>query len=401
MTARRVIILGSTGSIGTQALDVVTHVNTLHAAGRSPVRLEVVGLAAGSNAARLAEQAAAFRVRDLALREGDPTRVGGAGLRCGLDAAERLVREVDCDLVLSAMVGLAGLPATLAAIELRRDIALANKETLVAAGAIVIPAISRAGVMLYPVDSEHAGAYQAFRRCAAAPPPLWCGDETVRLTLTASGGAFRDWPAARAAAATPAEAMRHPTWRMGPKVTIDSASLMNKALELIEAHHMFNLPASKLDAVIHPQSIVHALVEYADGSVVAQLALPDMRLPIQAALTGEDILPGMTPRLDLAAVGSLTFHPIDHARFPSIRLGLRAIEQGGTAGAILNAANEAAVEAFLAADGSMPFGHIHDLVAAAVDAVPVRPITALADVLDADQAARDVVARRLAAGAAA
>ncbi|GJQ29056.1 MAG: 1-deoxy-D-xylulose 5-phosphate reductoisomerase [Phycisphaerae bacterium] len=391
MTTRRIIILGSTGSIGTQALDVIAHVNTLHAAGRSPDRLEVVGLAAGANASLLAEQAAAFNVRDLALREGDPTRVTGAGLRVGPDAAERLVREVDCDLVLSAMVGLAGLPATLAAIELRRDLALANKETLVAAGAIVIPAISRAGVMLYPVDSEHAGAYQAFRRCAAAPPPLWCGDETVRLTLTASGGAFRDWPAGRAATATPADAMRHPTWRMGPKVTIDSASLMNKALELIEAHHMFNLPASKLDAVIHPQSIVHALVEYADGSVVAQLALPDMRLPIQAALTGEDILPGMAPRLDLAAVGSLTFYPIDHERFPAVRLGLRAIEAGGTAGAILNAANEEAVRLFLDPVAKLPFDRITDLAVRALDAVPVRDVTCLRDVLDADAKAREWV----------
>lgn len=397
MTTRRVIILGSTGSIGTQALGVVEHVNALFEQGRSAVRLEVVGLAAGANTALLGEQAARFGVRHVALWHGaEAARLDGLRVRLGEDAAERLVHEVACDVVLAAIVGVAGLPATLAAVQLGRDVALANKETLVAAGALVIPAAKSSGSKLLPVDSEHAGVWQALARAHPTPPPLRCGEKVARVTLTASGGAFREWPRDRMARATPQEALKHPTWRMGRKVTIDSASLMNKALELIEAHYLFGLPASKLDAVIHPQSIVHALVEYADGSVVAQMASPDMRLPIMAALTHPHVAHACSPRLGCEQLSGLTFEGVDHDRYPAIRLGLTAIERGETAGAILNAANEAAVEAFLAGEGRLPFGRIADLVRETVEAMPVSPVLSLADVFTADATARAHVARLLA-----
>ncbi len=397
MSTRRVIILGATGSIGTQALGVVEHVNALFDQGRSAVRLEVVGLAGGSNAALLREQADRFGVSQVALRVDENTGVlSGLRVRTGEDAAERLVREVPCDVVLAAIVGIAGLSATYAAVQLGRDVALANKETLVAAGAIVIPAAKASGAKLLPVDSEHAGVWQALARAHPAPPPLRCGEKVTRVTLTASGGAFREWPRDRMARATPAEALKHPTWRMGRKVTIDSASLMNKALELIEAHHLFGLPSAKLDAVIHPQSVVHAMVEYADGSVVAQLAAPDMRLPIMAALTHPHVAHACTPRLGPAELSGLSFEAIDHDKYPAIRLGRLAIDRGETAGAILNAANEAAVEAFLAAEGRMPFGRIAELVREAVEGVPVSPVLNLADVFAADAAARQHIAHQLA-----
>lgn len=389
MQPRRVIILGSTGSIGTQTLEVIERLS--RAPGGPPIR--VVGLAAGRNAGLLFDQAARLDVRDLALASRDGAHAG-ANLRVGPDAAERLVREVPCDLVVAAMVGVSGLPATLAAVELGRHVALANKETLVAAGDLVVPLARRTGAALLPVDSEHSGVWQCLAGAGThALPPFACPAGVARVTLTASGGAFRDWTPAQIADATPADALRHPTWAMGRKVTIDSASLMNKALELIEAHHLFALPASRLGAILHPQSIVHALVEFADGSVVAQLGVPDMRTPIQVALSWPVRVDAPPPRLDLAALARLEFRAVDDARYPAVGLALRTIEAGGTSGAILNAANEACVDAFLAE--RIPFPKITALVADALAAIAPRPVLALADVLDADRAARAFVASRL------
>lgn len=395
---KRVIILGSTGSIGTQTLDVVTHLNGLHERGEWPTRYRVVGLATGRKAADLREQAARYDVAHVAIADGanSETFDGRRPFR-GPDAAVELVRKVDCDIVLGAMVGSAGLPATLAAIELGRDIALANKETLVAAGALVVPAARRSGSRLLPVDSEHCGVWQCLNGNANNCPPCDFGKLVSRVILTASGGAFRHRTRSEVYHATVAEALKHPTWSMGPKVTIDSASLTNKALELIEAHWLFGLPPEKLEAVIHPESIVHAMVEYADGSMIAQLACPDMRLPIQAALTypAKPAAEGLTRRIDFAKITRLEFSPVDLERFPAVALGFEVMKLGGTAGAVFNAANEAGVEAFLA--GKIPFGRIPEVTAEAMRGVGVSAVRTLADVLEADAAARAFVNRAVGA----
>jgi 1-deoxy-D-xylulose-5-phosphate reductoisomerase len=402
MPSRRLIVLGSTGSIGTQALEVVAHLNELHEQGAWPKRYEVVGLAAGRNARILSEQAAQFPqaqlaishadVRDLALEEQGsgasfPGRLVNA--RHGPDAAERLVREVECDIVLAAMVGAAGLPATLAAAELGRDIALANKETLVAAGSLIVPVAQRTGARLLPVDSEHSGVWQALQSLGPICPPCDAPRGLERVILTASGGPFRTWPKDRIDRATPAEALNHPTWSMGPKVTIDCASLTNKALEVIEAHWLFGLPADRIDVLIHPASIVHALVEFADGSVVAHMAAPDMRGPIQHALAFPHRLSALSSRLDWREIGRLEFEAPDLNRFPALALATQVIERGGAAGAVFNAANEAAVAAFLA--GKIPFGRIPALTSAALAELGAAPITTLADVQTADAEARRFV----------
>jgi len=401
---RRIIILGSTGSIGTQTLEVVEHLNALHARGEFPLRHEIVGLAAGRNAALLFDQAARFGVRHLALAgSASGPAPSSPGLRTGPTAAEALVREVDCDLVVAAMVGSAGLPATLAAVALGRHVALANKETLVAAGALVVPAALASGASLLPVDSEHAALWQCLQSVDhsldpahghEAPrrrPPMHAHPSVRRVVLTASGGPFRTWTKDRIDAATPADALKHPTWRMGRKVTVDSASLTNKALEIIEAHWLFGLPADRIEALIHPQSIVHALVEFDDGSLLAQLGAPDMRGPIQHALTFPSRPAACAQRLDLATLSRLEFETPDPARFPALPLAYHAIRVGGTAGAIFNAANEAAVEAFLASADSpapMRFGRIAELVQDAIAAIAVVPLRSLADALAADAATR-------------
>jgi 1-deoxy-D-xylulose-5-phosphate reductoisomerase len=415
---KRLIVLGSTGSIGTQTLDVVAHLNALADRGQSPIRFRIVGLATGKNADAMLAQAKRFNVRELALADTNGT--GGTGgssasatapgirLRTGPNAAEQLVREVECDIVLGAMVGVAGLPATLAAVNLGRDIALANKETLVAAGELVVPAAKRTGSKLFPVDSEHCAAWQAMSDVGCgmsdvpsnihhptshiphrAAPPFTCPPSITRLILTASGGPFRTASASATYNATREQALNHPTWQMGPKVTIDSASLTNKALEIVEAHWLFGLPGEKIGALVHPQSIVHALVEFADGNVIAQLAAPDMRTPIQYALTFPHRPEGVSRKLDWAAMSKLEFSPPDRERFPAIDAAYDIISRGGTAGAIFNAANEAAVEAFLA--GKIPFGRITELSRAALDEVGVSPLRSLDDALAADAEARRCV----------
>ncbi len=391
---RRLIILGSTGSIGRQALEVVAHLNTLSREGLSPVSFEVVGLAAGSNITLLAGQAAEYPKARTALACPAP----GADFVTftGPDSAQKLVVETEADLVLAAMVGVAGLPATLAAVEAGIDVALANKEALVAAGSLIIPAALRSGARLLPVDSEHAGVWQCLCCRAGAPtyPPPYDGGEESRgiaqITLTASGGPFRTWTKEQMRAATPSQARKHPTWTMGDKVTIDSASLMNKALELIEAHWLFGVGAGRLRAVIHPQSYVHALVEFTDSTTVAQLAPPDMRTPIHRALTFPHCAPSMSPRLDWSTLSSLTFEPVDAERFPAVNLALQIIAQTGQRpglGAWFNAANEVAAAAFAA--GTISFTDISHLVATALASAPPLQVHDLTGVLAADTAARE------------
>lgn len=428
MTTRRLVILGSTGSIGTQALDVVEHVNSLtwreNGSGGSPIRFEVVGLAAGKNSKLLAEQARRFGVKHIALADGDRSGFGadvvpsGCRVLRGASSAEELVRSVDCDMVLAAMVGVAGLPATLAAVECGRRICLANKEALVAAGNLIVPPAWNARlrgdtkVAVLPIDSEHSALWHCLLSVPSTVrlleevsftslevdcvPPGFSHLHVSRATLTASGGPFREWSVDQLERATPEQALKHPTWTMGAKVTIDSATLMNKALELIEAHWLFGLPAEKLDAVIHPQSLVHAMVEFKDGSSVAQLAAPDMKTPIQRALTWPFMVEGCSRRIDWASLRSLAFEPVDHTRFPAVSLAYHAMERGGTSGAILNAANEVAVEAFLA--GRTGFCSITRHVEAALADLPGREVRTLADVLAADAEAREFVRGRIERG---
>ena len=376
---RRLIILGSTGSIGTATLEVVAHL----AQQDDAPRYTVVGLAAGSNASLLAQQAEQFGVHDVALADTSSSSALPASLRIitGPDAALELIDRVaqPGDMVMASMVGVAGLAPVLAAIERGCDIALANKETLVAAGSVVQEAVARKGVKLLPVDSEHSAVFQCLRSGTLR--------EVDRLVLTASGGPFRTWSPERTANATLAEALRHPTWQMGRKVTIDSASLMNKGLEVIEAHWLFDLPSDRIDAIVHPQSIVHSFVEFRDGSTIAQLSPPSMKHPIQYALTWPARLPGCCPTIAWDAIRSLEFEPVDHARFPAINLAKRVIDAGGSSGAIFNAANEVAVEAFIA--GSLRFGDIAAVVTDSLDRLPARAVHTLAEVLTADYEARE------------
>jgi 1-deoxy-D-xylulose-5-phosphate reductoisomerase len=381
----RIAILGSTGSIGTQTRAVIEHCNAIAA----HKRFEIVGLCAGSDARTLLEQADALGVRELALCDDQsPIDDGGRNLRRGACAARRLIEDTQPDLVVGAIVGIAGLDSTLFAAQQGIDIALANKESLVAGGQLVIDAARASGARILPIDSEHAGVWQCLLavlgRDYTPPQPI---DESIhRITLTASGGAFRDWSRDEILRATPADALNHPNWSMGAKVTTDSASLMNKGLELIEAHHLFGIARDKLDAVVHPQSIVHAFVECADGSTIAQLGAPDMRCPIQHALCFPQRAQGVSDRLDLQTLSQLDFEPIDHERFPAVRIALDTISKGGTAGAILNAANEIAVEAFL--NEHIRFGQITEIVRSTIDAVDTQPNATLDAVHEADASSR-------------
>jgi 1-deoxy-D-xylulose-5-phosphate reductoisomerase len=340
---KRIALLGSTGSIGEQTLAI---------AAQFPERYQVVALAAGRQVDKLATQVRRFRpllvaVADDAGAAALRSQLGAAAPRIEVGAAGLIaVAEAPADCVVSALVGAVGLAPTLAAIRKGRDVALANKEVLVMAGALVRREIELSSVTLLPVDSEHSGAFQALaghRR-----------EDVHKLVLTASGGPFRTWSAEQIERATVAEALKHPNWAMGPKITIDSATLANKALEVIEARWLFDLPAEKVGVVVHPQSIVHALVEYVDGSVIAQLGVPDMRVPISLALAWPERLPLAMPRLDLAQTRRLEFEPPDPKRFPCLELAFAALAGGEAAPAVFNAANEVAVAAFLAGEIAFP-----------------------------------------------
>lgn len=379
----RVVVLGSTGSIGVNTLAVIDHLN---AGGHG--RWQVVGLAAGSNAQALAQQAARYPQAQLALATAAPQC---AAHYTGPDAARQLVQAVDADLVVSAIVGFNGLAPTAAALARGTRVALANKETLVAGGAWITDLAAAQGATIDPIDSEHAAIAQCL---AASTGPSTAA--VAKVTLTASGGPFLDADDASLDAVTPEMALKHPTWEMGPKITVDSATLMNKALEVIEAHHLFGLPAKQIGVVIHPQSVVHGFVEFVDGSVLAQLGPPDMRGAIQHALTAPSLparSPGAGPRLNLATLGTLSFRPPDETRFPALGLARRVIDAGGTAGATLNGANEAAVYAFL--ERRLAFRRIVPLVAGALDALPPQPITGYDDIAAADKNARAWVEQQL------
>jgi len=375
---KRLAILGSTGSIGRNALAV---------AAAHPEEFRVVGLAAGKNLAVLAEQVRAVGPARVSVQDEEAARELKALLKgetsveilAGSEGAVAVAADVNADLVVSAMVGAVGLEPTMAAIEAGKTVALANKETLVAAGSLVMAAVAKNGAALIPVDSEHSAIFQALEGQRR--------EDVRRLWLTASGGPFRTWPRERLAGATPEQALKHPNWSMGAKITIDSATMMNKALEVIEAGVLFGLPVSRIEVWIHPQSIIHSLVEFVDGSVLAQLGWPDMKLPIAYALTYPRRLPLNAEPLDLGKVASLTFERPDLERFPSLRLGYEAGEIGGTMPAVLNAANEVAVAAFL--EGRLDFPGIPRVVAGAMAAHTPEGLTSLGQVLEVNRWARE------------
>ena len=375
---RRVIILGSTGSIGEQALDVVERSGDL----------EVVGLAAQSDFSRVVEQARKFGVERIALADEaaaaraaeawtDGTVLGGA------NGLVELIVDTDCDLVLNAVVGSAGLGPTVAALGEGIDLALANKESLVVGGELVTTLAEATGAQIIPVDSEHSALYQLV---GAEQKP----GTVDKLVLTASGGPFRGRTREDLKSVTREQALKHPTWDMGGKITIDSSTLMNKGLEVIEAYHLFGLPYEQIDVVVHPQSIIHSLIQLNDGASLAHLGYPDMRVPISFALHYPERADVPVKPLDLAELGELTFEAPDEDAFPCLRLAREAGKQGGTAPCVLNAANEVAVQAFL--DGELSFNGIADVIERALEAIPAKPVGHFSDLYKADAAAREQAA---------
>ncbi|MGJ8637033.1 MAG: 1-deoxy-D-xylulose-5-phosphate reductoisomerase [Phycisphaerales bacterium] len=384
-TTMRVAVLGSTGSIGTQTLDTIAHLNALHDDDRHPTRYEIVALAACTNTKALAEQSTLHPNAKIGVSSMDASvdSLDQHRLIHADDAPTKLIEETRPDLVVGAIVGIAGLASTLRSVELGIDLALANKESLVAAGDLVTQAADRSGARIFPVDSEHAGVWQCMLSLTSpdyAPPSLTAPAQIRKVTLTASGGPFRERSLESVEHASVQDALDHPTWSMGKKVSIDSATLMNKALELIEARWLFGLRADQLDAVIHPQSSVHAFVETIDGSVLAHLGPTDMRCPIQHALTHPHRAPMQPNPLNFAELGSLEFSAIDPDRFPAIGLAKSVIEQGGSAGAVFNAANEAAVEAFL--KDELEFGAITRVVAETLEQSGSPTANTLDEILD-------------------
>lgn len=376
---KRLLILGATGSIGSQALEVVS---------RAPDEFELVGLSASRSWEPLVAIAQAHGVRRIALA--DPAAAARAQeawtegeVLSGGDGVMRLVAETDADLVLNAIVGAAGLGPTVVALTEGIDVAIANKETLVAGGELVMALAEATGARLIPVDSEHSALQQLIdsERAGAVD----------RLVLTASGGPFRGRSRAELEDVTIEQALAHPTWAMGGKNTIDSATLMNKALEVIEARWLFDLTAERIDVVVHPESVVHSFVEFVDGSVLAQLSPPDMRLPIQYALTYPDRVPGPTKRLDWRALAQLRFEPVDRETFPALDLGAEVVRHGGSCGAVLNGANEAAVARFL--NREIGFLEIARCVRAVLQNHPYDPSPTLERLLALDGWARQEVAR--------
>ncbi|MEW6659993.1 MAG: 1-deoxy-D-xylulose-5-phosphate reductoisomerase [Thermodesulfobacteriota bacterium] len=384
---KKLAILGSTGSIGRSTLAVVAE---------HPLEFTVAALAAGRNVELLAGQIGQFQPALVSVQDEEAAarlkKLLPAGNRleilAGPKGAAAVATAAGADLVVSAMVGAAGLEPTLAAIEAGITVALANKETLVAAGSLVMAAARKRGVALLPVDSEHSALMQAMEGQRR--------EDVKKLWLTASGGPFRSWPGEKLARVTPAQALRHPNWDMGAKITIDSATMMNKALEVIEASVLFGLPVARIGVYIHPQSIIHSLVEFVDGSVIAQLGVPDMRLPIAYALTYPRRLPLSGPSLDLGQIAQLTFEEPDLERFPALRLGYEAASAGGTMPAVLNAANEVAVAAFLAE--RLSYQGIPRVVEETMGAHAPESLHSLEQVLEVNRWARerahDLIARK-------
>ncbi|MEN6450894.1 MAG: 1-deoxy-D-xylulose-5-phosphate reductoisomerase [Thermoguttaceae bacterium] len=376
-----IAVLGSTGSIGRSTLEVIA---------ASEGRLRAVALAAGRNTQRLLKQAQEVRPRAIAVGDAEAARrqdwstlPADCRLLIGPENVARLATEQGVDIVVSAIVGAAGLRGTWAALEAGKTVALANKESLVVGGPLVMDLARRKNTRILPVDSEHCAVFQALQAGRR--------EEVRRVVLTASGGPFRTFSTEQLTQVTAADALNHPTWAMGPKITIDSATLMNKALEIIEARWLFDLRADQIAVVIHPQSIVHSMVEYRDGSVIAQLSPPDMKLPIQYALLWPERREGVAAKLDWSRAMDLRFEPPDLDRFPAIRLGLEVAAAGGTAGAVLNGANEAAVAALL--DGRLPFHRIVPTCQKVLENHHFDPHPSLEEAIAADRWARQEVTR--------
>ena len=372
---RRISILGSTGSVGCSTIDLVA---------RSPQAFAVEALTAGRSVQRLAEQARRVRAKHAVVAEERlyndlKAALAGTGIEAaaGAEAVKDAARR-PADWVMAAIVGAAGLAPTLAAIRRGAVVALANKETLVCAGALMVAEIARHGATLLPVDSEHSAIFQVIE--------LDRLDSVDRIILTASGGPFRTLERSAMATVTPEQAVAHPTWDMGAKISVDSATMMNKGLEIIEAHHLFRLPESRVEVLVHPQSVIHSMVAYVDGSVLAQLGTPDMRTPIAYALAWPKRMAAPVERLDLARIGSLTFERPDPERFVALRLARQALQSGGAAPTILNAANEVAVQSFL--DRRIGFLGITDVVERTLSKVPARALTSLDAVVAVDREAR-------------
>jgi 1-deoxy-D-xylulose-5-phosphate reductoisomerase len=389
---RTLTVLGSTGSIGTNTLDVVRRNRHLY---------EVYALAAGRNTAALAAQIVEFhpQVAVLAapldplaekLAEAGLPRSQWPELLTGDDALVQISTAPEIDTLVSAIVGVAGLPATYAAVCLGKRVGLANKEVLVSGGALVMAAVDRHRAELLPIDSEHNGAHQCLRAGNR--------EQVAKLILTASGGPFRNTPREALAAVTPAQALKHPTWQMGNRITIDSATLMNKGFEVIEACWLFGFTPDQVDVVVHPQSTVHAMIEYTDGSVLAQICATDMRMPIQYALTYPDRAEAPVPKVDWSKARQWEFLPPDFDKFPLLRLAYDCQRAGGSATCTLNAADEIAVEAFL--DGRIPFPGIAETVSATLDRMPARTPHSVADILEIDRQSREVARQLVAARAA-
>jgi len=384
---RSVTVLGSTGSIGTNTLDLI---------GRNRDRYRVEALTANSNAAALAEQARAFDAKLAVVA--DQTQYNAlkdalAGTGTEAAAGPEALKEAaarDADWVMAAIVGAAGLEPTLEAVNRGAYVALANKECLVCAGTLFMRAVAEKGATLLPVDSEHNAIFQVFDFDQKS--------RIDRIILTASGGPFRTWTREQMAAVTPEQAVAHPNWSMGAKISVDSATMMNKGLEFIEAHHIFAMPIDRIDILVHPQSVIHSMVSYVDGSVLAQLGTPDMRTPIAFTLGWPERMQAPTARLDLGAIGTLQFEAPDDTRFPALRLVREVLKAGGAAPTILNAANEVAVAAFLARE--IGFLDIAALVERTLERLPATPLTSLEDVLSVDRESRAVCASLIRAVAA-
>ncbi|MDR1599595.1 MAG: 1-deoxy-D-xylulose-5-phosphate reductoisomerase [Oscillospiraceae bacterium] len=375
-----IALLGSTGSIGTQALDVIA---------RHPGRFRVAALCAGRRADLLFEQARRFGpTRCGLLEEPDhiPDDLRGLDWVFGPDAASLCAAEPTATRVVHAVVGMAGLPAALSALSNGKRLLLANKESLVSGGALVMETAKSARGII-PIDSEHSAIFQCLEDARAK------SIQPEKLVLTASGGPFRTWDAARIALAGPADALNHPVWRMGGKITVDSATMMNKALEVIEARWLFDMPGERIEVVVHPQGIIHSMVAFADGAVMAQLGLPDMRVPIAYAMAYPERIPTGVGVPEFGRLGGLTLEEPDPSRFPALRLGREALRAGGTAPAILNAANEEAVSAFLLE--RIRLGRILAVVESALAAIPQGAARSLEDVMEADRAAREFTRRSL------
>jgi len=377
---KRAIILGSTGSIGCNALEVLAGLNG---------EWDVAGLAAGSRGRELGRQANRFRPQAVAIASADLAGELEGELSyspqvfTGSDALRQLIDAVPFDTAFCAVVGAGGLAATIRAAELGRRIALASKEVLVVAGSLLMPLVRRSGATIIPVDSEHSAIFQALHAGRRA--------DVRKVYLTASGGPFRTWSEEAMDAITVEDALHHPTWDMGPKITIDSATMMNKALEIVEACWLFDLRPDQIEVIVHPESIIHSLVEFCDGSMIAQLGTPDMRTPIQYALTYPARQPCPSPPLDLLQVRELKFHPPDRERFPALGLGYEVARRGGTCGAVLNAANEAAVELFR--EGAVSFRDITRLTGKALKEHEFKESPTLDELLAADRWARGEVTR--------